>query len=239
MFDRKHTLAVTVIVLSSALASAAQSSATPTITPQNAAPANLSGADPSAILSRVEQESQAITQDLGRLRIDKWKADSASKQQAESNALSIQRNLTAALPGMIQQVRSNPQNLAANFKLYRNVNALYEVLAGLTESAGAFGGKNEYAALRPHLSAIDDIRRNYAELLENMAVQHDAQLAAARAAAAAQAATPPPAPQKIIVDDTPAPAKKAPSKKKKPSSTTTPASKPASQTAPPPKPLSQ
>lgn len=238
MFDRKHALAVTIIVLLTTLASAAQSSATPSVTPQNAAPSNLSGAGPSAILSRLEQESQAITQDLARLRIDKWKADSASKQHAESNALSIQRNLTAALPGMIQQVRSNPQNLAANFKLYRNVNALYEVLAGLTESAGAFGASSEYRALGTHVGAIDDLRRNYAELLENMAVQQDAQLAAARAAAAAQAASPPPAPQKIIVDDTPTPAKKAP-KKKKPTSTATPATKPANQTAPPPKPTSQ
>lgn len=238
MLDRKHAIAITIIVLFTAVASAVQSSTTPSFTPQNAAPSNVSGADPSAILSRVEQESQAITQDLGRLRIDKWKADSASKQQAETNALSIQRNLTAALPGMIQQVRSNPQNLAANFKLYRNVNALYEVLAGLTESAGAFGGSSEYRALGTHVGAIDDIRRNYAEVLENMAVQHDAQLAAARTAATAQAASPPPAPQKIIVDDTPSPTKKAP-KKKKPTSTAIPATKPANQTAPPPKPPSQ
>lgn len=238
MFDRKHALAVTlIIILFAVVNSAAQSSGTPSFAPQNAAPSNLSPADPSAILSRLEQESQAITQDIGRLRIDKWKADSASKQQADSNAASIQRNLTAALPGMIQQVRANPLSLATNFKLYRNVNALYEVLAVLTESAGAFGSKSEYQALGPHVSAIDDIRRNYAELVENMAAQNDAQLAAARAAAAQAASTPPP-PQKIIVDDTPPPTKKAP-KKKKPTSTTAPAAKPANQTAPPPKPSSQ
>jgi hypothetical protein len=235
MFDRKHVHAVTLIILFAVLNFTAQLSATSSFLPQNAAPSNLPAPDPSAILSRLEQQSQAITQDLGRLRIDKWKADSATKQQANSNALSIQRNLTAALPGMIQQVRTNPQNLATNFKLYRNVNALYEVLAILTESAGAFGGNSEYQALGPHVGAIDDIRRSYAELLENMATQQDAQLAAARAAAA-QAATPPPAPQKIIVDDTPPPTKKAP-KKKKP--TTTAPTKPANETAPPPKPLSQ
>ena len=236
MFDRKHVHAVTLTILLALLNSAAHSSATPSFAAQNAAPTNLPAADSSAILSHLEQESQAITQDLGRLRIDKWKADSATKQQANNNALSIQRNLTAALPGMIQQVRTNPQSLATNFKLYRNVNALYEVLAVLAESAGAFGGKSEYQALGPHVSAIDDIRRNYAEALENMAAQQDAQLAAARAAAT-QAATPPPAPQKVIVDDTPPPTKKAP-KKKKPA-TTTPSTKPANQTAPPPKPSSQ
>ena len=126
----------------------------------------------------------------------------------------------------IQQVRANPQSLATNFKLYRNVNALYEVLVVLTESAGAFGGKGEYEAMGPHVGAIDDIRRNYGELLEGMAARQDAQLTAARAAATQPANTTPP--QKIIVDDTPAPTKKAP-KKKKPASATTPAPKPPSQ----------
>src|SRR5207248_3584149 len=118
MFDRKHAVAVTIIVIFAALTCAAQSSATPSSTPQNAPPANSAG-DPSAVLSLLEQESQAITQDLGRLRIDKWKTDSSTKQQADGNAASIQRNLTAALPGMMQQVRANPQSLATNFKLYR------------------------------------------------------------------------------------------------------------------------
>ena len=238
MFDRKHALAVILIVVFAVFSCTAQSSGAASVSAQNAPPPNSSAGDPAPILSRLDQESQAIVQDLGKLRIDKWKADSSTKQQADSNALSIQRNLTAALPGMIQQVRTNPQNLAANFKLYRNVNALYEVLAVLTETAGAFGGKSEYQAMGPHIGAIDDIRRNYAELLENMAARQDAELAAARAAAAQAAATPPPPPQKIIVDDTPPPAKKAP-RKKKPTSTTTPAAKPANQTAPPPKPSSQ
>src|SRR5690242_19428534 len=176
MFDRKHVHAVNLIILLTLFNSAAHSFAAPSSPAQNAVPTNRPAGDPTAILSRLEQESHAITQDLGRLRIDKWKADSATKQQANGNDLSIQRDLTAALPGMIQQVRTNPQSLATNFKLYRNVNALYEVLAILTEEAGAFGGNSEYRALGPHVGAIDDIRRSYAELLENMAVQQDAQL---------------------------------------------------------------
>src|SRR5262249_3660620 len=83
------------------------------------------GVDPTPIVTHLEQETQAINQDLGRLHIDKWKTDSGTKRQAESNALSIQRNLNDALPGIIQPVHTNPQNLAANFKLYRNVTALY------------------------------------------------------------------------------------------------------------------
>jgi hypothetical protein len=187
------------------------------------------GGDPIQIVTHLEQETQAINQDLGRLHIDKWKADSGTKRQAESNALSIQRNLNDALPGIIQPVRANPQNLAANFKLYRNVTALYDVLVSLTESAGAFGGKGEYQAMARHVAAVEDIRRSYADTLEAMAAQHDAQLAAARAAAASAAQnTAAPPPRQIVVDDTPAPAKKAP-KKKKPAAPTSTTPKPQTQ----------
>ena len=46
--------------------------------------------------------------DLARLRFEKWKTDGNTKRQAEANAESVQRNLTAALPTIVQQVRANP-----------------------------------------------------------------------------------------------------------------------------------
>jgi len=231
MFDRKSAvMAASLLTISAALTAMAQS-------PQSANQQNVPqqspapGGDPTQIVTHLEQETQAINQDLGKLRIDKWKTDSGAKRQAESNALSIQRNLNDALPGIIQPVRANPQNLAGNFKLYRNVTALYDVLVSLTESAGAFGGKSEYETMARHVAAVEDIRRSYADTLEAMAAQHDAQLAAARAAAAAavqNAAAPPP--KQIVVDDTHAPTKKAPSNKKK---------KPAAPPSTTPKPPSQ
>lgn len=190
--------------------------------------------DPSAILPRIEQEAETLNSDLGRLRIEKWKVDSATKQQANANAVSLRRNLTAALPGMIQQVRANPQSLAANFKLYRNLTALYDVLASLSESAGAFGGKSEFETLAPHAAAFDNLRRSYADSVEALAANADAQIAAARTAganAAAAAANAPP--KKIVVDDNaPVHAPKKPVRKKKPSPTAAPpatAQKPPSQ----------
>jgi len=232
MFTHKNVvlIAAALLITWSGVATAAQSPDTSTahLAGQSIPP----GGDPSPVLSRLEQESRSINQDLVRLRIDKWKADSSTKRQAESNALSIQRNLNDALPSIIQQVRTNPQSLAGNFKLYRNVTALYDVLVILTESAGAFGGKGEYEAMAPHVSAVEDIRRSYADTLEAMAVQQDAQLAAARtaAAAAAQNAAAAP-PKKIVVDDTPAPTptNKKTTKKKKPATPPTSTPKPPSQ----------
>src|SRR5437899_10752157 len=86
------------------------------------------------ILAKIDQTAQAAALDIAKLRIEKWKTDSKDKQQAQSNADSLQRNMTAALPTLTAGVRSAPQDFAANFKLYRNLNALYDVLKSLTES---------------------------------------------------------------------------------------------------------
>ena len=48
----------------------------------------------SADLDRLQAAASRATLDLGRLRIDKWKADGESKRQAQANADSVQRKLT-------------------------------------------------------------------------------------------------------------------------------------------------
>ncbi|MFZ0704615.1 MAG: hypothetical protein WAM71_03365, partial [Candidatus Korobacteraceae bacterium] len=63
-------------------------------------------------LDQLQAMSSSTNIAISQMRIEKWKADGNSKRQAESNAESIQRNLTSALPGMISDVRSSPQNLA-------------------------------------------------------------------------------------------------------------------------------
>ena len=180
--------------------------------PTNSVPAAQTFPDPGTLLSRIQQETLGLSADLGKLRIDKWKTDSSTKSQGTDNVESIQRNITNALPGLISAVRSAPQSLGANFKLYRNINALYDVLANLAESAGAFGKREEYEVIAPHVAAIDDDRRAYGDLLAQMTASADSRIAAYQQAAAQAAAQPP---KKIIVDDTePAPPPKKKSRKK-------------------------
>lgn len=196
----------------------------------NSGPAPVSTADIPGLLNKIEVETRGLNADVGKLRIEKWKADSASKYQATESAASIQRNVSNALPGLIADVRTNPQSLAANFKLYRNLNALHEVLASLAESAGAFGKREEYELIAPHLAALDDDRRAFADSLVQMTATADQRIAAAdqasRAAAATAAQAPP---KKIVVDDTePAPAAKRKPKKKAVTPSSAAASAPAS-----------
>jgi hypothetical protein len=171
------------------------------------------------MLQRIEQETGGLNSDVGKLRVERWKIDSATKHQTSENIGSIQRNITAALPALITAVRTSPQSLAANFKLYRNLNALYDVVASVSESAGAFGRREEYDLMSPHAAALDEDRRNYGEYLQQMTATADDRLAAAeRAQAAAVAAQQQAPPKKIIVDDN---EPVAPPKKKKAAKKTT------------------
>ena len=171
-------------------------------------------------LDRLQVAASQANLDLGRLRIDKWKADGDSKRQAQANADSIQRNLTSALPGLIDAVRSAPQDLGAEFKLYRNLNALYDVFVSLTEATGAFGPKADYEALAQQLETIDSVRRDLGNAVEQLTSSTQSELNQLRnqirtyqqTAAAAAAAVPP---KKVVVDDA-EPPKKTVHKKKKP-----------------------
>src|ERR1019366_4863805 len=167
-------------------------------------------------LDRLRTAASQATLDLGHLRIDKWKADGDSKQQAQANADSVQRNLTSALPVLIDAVRAAPQDLGAEFKLYRNLNALYDVFASLTEATGAFGPKNDYQALAQQLEAMDAVRRNLGDALEQLTSSTQSELVQLRTQVRAyrQAAAAAP-PKKIVVDDTQS-SKKTVHKKKKP-----------------------
>lgn len=185
-------------------------------------------------LDRLQAASSATDAAIARMRIEKWKADGNSKRQAESNADSIQRNLRSALPGIISSVRSSPQDMAAEFKLYRNLNALYDVMSSLTESAGAFGPKGDYDALAQQLETFDSVRRNLGDSLEQLAASTQSQVEQLRTQVRtlqAQANVAPP--KKTVVEDnenaskTPSSAKKK-AKKPAPKPVATPAETPPS-----------
>jgi hypothetical protein len=169
----------------------------------------------SADLDRLQAAASRATLDLGRLRIDKWKADGESKRQAQANADSVQRNLTSALPGLIDAVRSAPQDLSAEFKLYRNLNALYDVFISLTESAGAFGPKSDYEALTQQLETIDSVRRSLGDAVEHLTSSTQSELTQLRAQVRTYQQAAAASPKKVVVDDT-EPPKKTVHKKKKP-----------------------
>ena len=171
------------------------------------------------ILGNLQQTSQSILTDLGHLRIEKWKADSGTKKQTASDVESIQRNLQNALPAILNELKASPENVAQTFKTYRNLDALYDVVSSVVESAGAFGSKDEFQPLNRDLGALQDSRKAVADRMDRIALAKETELGQLRVAlvnARAEAA-----PKKNVVDDTAPPPKKPATRKK-------PAAKPAS-----------
>jgi len=164
------------------------------------------------ILGSLNQASQSTQNDLSRLRIEKWKTDGNTKRQTQSDTESIIKNLQNALPAILTQLQNSPENLAVTFKTYRNLDALYDVLSSVVESAGAFGGKEEFQALNNDLNAIDNSRHAVAGRMDKLANTKENEIGQLRTALQeARAAIPP---KKTVVDDTEPAPKKAPARKK-------------------------
>ncbi len=201
----------------------------------SAAPANGGQSQPvsyasvtqlNGLMAQLEATSKNTQADLVKLRIEKWKADGNYKKQALGNVDSIQRNLQGALPEIIGQLRNAPEDLPATFKLYRNLDALYDVLGSVAEGAGAFGSKDDLQSLSNDLNAFEGSRKQLAERIENLATSKEAEITRLSVALkTAQAAAEPP--KKTVIDDN-EPAKKPVVVKKK-----TPAKKPAPDAAKP------
>lgn len=196
-------------------------------TPTNVASNSMTSVLPE--LDRLQATGSQAAVDIGRLRIEKWKANSNAKSAAQADAESVQRNLNLALPGLIDAVRSAPDDLNAEFKLYRNLNALYDVFGTLTEATRVFGQKGDYDTMLQQLQVIGSVRRKLGEGLEQLIANTQRELNQMRVqikaqqeqlAAAAAAAKP----KEIVVAQSEPPKKAAPKKK-------TPPKKPATATS--------
>jgi hypothetical protein len=207
--------------------------------PSNAAAASGQSSEPvsyasvtqlNGMLTQLEASSKDTQIDLAKLRIERWKTDGATKKQSLANVDSIERNLQGALPAIIAEMRAAPEDLPATFKLYRNLDALYDVLGTVVEGAGAFGSKDDLQGLANDLNSFETTRKQLAQRMETLSSAKEAEIVRLRAdLKTAQAAIPVTPPKKVVVDDNP-PAKKPPVKKKPVAKPAT----PAGTTAPPP-----
>jgi hypothetical protein len=192
------------------------------------------------LLSQLEQVAQASQVDLAKLRIEKWKTDSNTKRGTQADVESLLRNLQMALPEIIAEVKASPENVAATFKLYHNLDALFDVFGPVVESAGAFGSRDEFQSVQNDLSAIERSRRALAERMETLATAKEAELTQLRTQVRdlqAAAAPPPAPPKKVVVDDNEPP--KKPTTKKKTATKSTKPSTSATTTKPSTTPSSQ
>ena len=208
-----------------AAASSAQYSVQGTVASAQGAPVSYASVTQvNGLLTQLETTSKAAQGDLTNLRIERWKTDAGTKKQALGNVDSILRNLQNALPAIVEKLRAAPEDVPATFNLYRNLDALYDVLGGVVEETGAFGSKDDFQALANDLNGFEGTRKQIAERIESLASSKEQEIGRLRAdLKTAQAAIPVAPPKKTVVDDN-EPAKK-PVVKKKP--VTKPAARPA------------
>ena len=209
------------IVLASLIAAVPAQTARPPVQPRPApdqpatAPA-AAGPNLNAILSDLQRVSLATNGDLSKLRIEKWKADGPEKQQMQQVADSLQRNITQAVPGLITDLQASPGSVLKAFKLYHNLNVVYEFLSSLSEAAGAYGKREEYDPLSSDASGLDRVRQNLSDYIEHSATNMEVQLKNSTSPKPTTTQTTQQAPKKIVIDDAPSTTKK----KKKPSPAT-------------------
>ena len=209
-----------IVVFSLALGLPAQSNGGP---PPGSAAA---GPNLNTILSDLQRTTQAVNGDLSRLRIERWKADGTEKQQMQQVVESLQKNITMAVPGLINDLQAAPGSVSKAFKLYHDMNVVYEFMNSLAEAAGAYGKREEYEPLANDASALDKARQNLSGYIEQTANNLEIQARKPAPPASTQAAQ---APKKVVIDDdTPAPKK---TRKKKPSTASAPSS--SSSSSPP------
>ncbi|HEV2468364.1 MAG TPA: hypothetical protein VGS78_04160 [Candidatus Sulfotelmatobacter sp.] len=166
------------------------------------------------MLSQLESTSKTTQSDLVNLRVERWKVDNSYKKQTLENVDSIQRNLHNALPDMIAQLRSAPEDVPATFKLYRNLDALYDVLGSVVEGVGAYGSKDNLQALSNDVNSFEGTRKQLAERIETLSAAKEAEITRLQTELkTARAEIPVTPPKKVVVDDN-APAKKPVAKKK-------------------------
>jgi len=197
------------------------------------APVNAQGQPPApsptdlnTILLQVQKATSSANVNLGKLRIEKWKTDSQQKQQMQQVADSLQKNITNAVPGLISDVQTSRGGVLASFKLYHNLNVVYEFLSSMAEAAGAYGKKEEYQPLEGDATALDTVRQNLSTYIEQASGKMEAENRAAVNALQPRQApgTLVPGKKVVVIDDNDTPPKKHPKSTKK--KTSPPASQP-------------
>lgn len=155
-----------------------------------------------AIITQVQQATSSTNTNIGHLHIDKWKTDADQKQQLQQIAGALQRNIANAVPGLINDVQSSKGGVLASFKLYHNLNVVYENLSYLADVAGSLGKKEEFEPLAQDAQSLESARSNLSTYIEQTA--NKLEIAYVNALQARQAAAA--VPQKVVVipeDDPP------------------------------------
>jgi hypothetical protein len=168
-----------------------------TAQPTIAAPARTAAPDAAALPSAAIQPSLDVLRTaINQLRIDRWKASTPIRSEAQNNLASVQRDLQTTLPALLATADAAPGSAAKVLPAYRNVEALYDVTLRLVVAARLAASPNEMSALDQALGRLDDSRHLLGDQLQH---DSDAQETQVLHLQAALKAVPPPQPPPPVV----------------------------------------
>jgi hypothetical protein len=153
-----------------------------------------------------------VKEALNTVNIDKWKASGAIKSEADGNLHSVQRDIEETLPSLVRAADTAPDSAAKTLPVFRNVDALYDVMLRLDAAGRLSAPKDELGALDDALASIAKARSALGDQLQANTEAQEQRMIRLQQAAAHPVVAPAPAP----VQCTPPP---APTTKKKRSST--------------------
>jgi hypothetical protein len=153
---------------------------------------------PSAILQPAISNVQSTTANLD---IPRWKAPDSVRGAAQENVDSIQRDLGKTLPTLLAQADAAPESVPQSFAVYRNVDALYDVLLRVSEVANLAAPSDEADSVASSLQRLEAARSQLGDLILHASQHREAQIVALESAARTVKAAPvAPKTETVIVD---------------------------------------
>jgi hypothetical protein len=158
--------------------------------------------------------------------VRRWKAPNDVRDTTTEDVQSIQRDLSGTLPVLLTTAQSSPNAVGPAFAVFRNIDALYDVLLRITETATLAGTTSEADRLEQVRAGLQARRGQLGNAILASAAAQDndvMQLRTALQSVPRTGAQPGGAPKKIVVNDGPdtAPAKTTHKKKPAPAASTT------------------
>ncbi|MGH9536055.1 MAG: hypothetical protein ACRD2E_14490 [Terriglobales bacterium] len=171
------------------IAAGSQNPPSPAATaPATAAPATAAPAA-KALLASI----QGLETTLDAIPARTLRVNSQGRREYRAEVAAIERNVSAALPGLTLAVTASPLDVGKAFRLYRDADAVDQVAMHAAATVDRYGGREASDVLNANLAGVGhqlDALGNFIEVTGS-----------AQSAALARAAAPPPAPRHLDISN--------------------------------------
>lgn len=153
-----------------------------------------------ALLSPALADVQGTT---AAISVSKWKASRDVRQAAQADVNSIQRDIGSTLPALMAQADTTPGSIPPAFAVYRNLDALYDVLLRVSQTADLAGSSREAAALASSLKRLEAARSALGDTILNTSRSHEEKIVSLEAAIRTARTAPGREKKETVIDDGP------------------------------------